>query len=83
MGRPSKRTREIAKTLVPLKQYGVDEAVATLKNCTAVKFDQSVDLSLNSIAQDFQFPDLVSSHIDDGVTAMVSREARRARTRRR
>lgn len=46
MGRPSKRTREIAKKLVPLKLYGVDEAVAILKNCPGVKFDQSVDMSL-------------------------------------
>jgi hypothetical protein len=35
----------------------------------------SVDLSLNGIAQDFQFPDLVSSHIDDGVTAIKSQAA--------
>jgi hypothetical protein len=35
----------------------------------------SVDLSLNSIAQDFQFPDLVSSHIDDGITALKSQAA--------
>jgi large subunit ribosomal protein L1 len=46
MGRPSKRTREIAKKLVPLKLYGVNEAIDTLKKCTGVKFDQSVDISL-------------------------------------
>lgn len=35
----------------------------------------AVDLSLNAIAQDFQFPDLVSSHIDDGITALKSQAA--------
>ncbi len=46
MGRPSKRTREIAKGLVPLKLYSLKEAVDILRNCTGVKFDQSVDISL-------------------------------------
>lgn len=46
MGRPSKRTREIAKGLDALKTYNVQEAVAILKKCPAVKFDQSVDISL-------------------------------------
>lgn len=35
----------------------------------------SVDLSLDGIAQDYQFPDLVSSHIDDGITALKSHAA--------
>lgn len=46
MGRPSKRTREIAKGLVPLKLYTPKEAVDILRNCPGVKFDQSVDISL-------------------------------------
>lgn len=46
MGRPSKRTREIASTLEPLKAYPVGDAVAILKKCPGVKFDQSVDVSL-------------------------------------
>lgn len=46
MGRPSKRTREIAKNLDATKQYSIAEAVAILKKCPGVKFDQSVDISL-------------------------------------
>lgn len=46
MGRPSKRTREIAKNLVALKAYSVKEAIDILKNCPPVKFDQSLDISL-------------------------------------
>lgn len=46
MGRPSKRTREIAKGLVAQKAYSVNEAVDILKKCPSVKFDQSVDISL-------------------------------------
>lgn len=46
MGRPSKRTREIAKKLDALKTYSVKEAIDILKNCPTVKFDQSIDVSL-------------------------------------
>jgi large subunit ribosomal protein L1 len=46
MGRPSKRTREIAKQLDALKLYSVAEAVEILKKVPPVKFDQSVDVSL-------------------------------------
>lgn len=46
MGRPSKRTREIAKNTNTAKVYSVNEAVDILKNCPKVKFDQSVDISL-------------------------------------
>jgi large subunit ribosomal protein L1 len=46
MGRPSKRTREIAKMVDALKAYTVDEAVALLKKCPPTKFDQSVEISL-------------------------------------
>ena len=46
MGRPSKRIREIAKTLDVQKTYSVKEAIDILKKCPPVKFDQSVDISL-------------------------------------
>lgn len=46
MGKPSKRTREIAKGLDVAKSYSVTDAVAILKKCPPVKFDQSVDISL-------------------------------------
>ena len=46
MGRPSKRIREIAKTLNVQKAYSVKEAIDILKKCPPVKFDQTVDISL-------------------------------------
>jgi len=46
MGRPSKRTREIAKLVDPLKAYTLDDAVAILKKCPPVKFDQTVDIQM-------------------------------------
>ena len=46
MGRPSKRIREIAKMVEPLKAYTIQDAVEILKKCPPVKFDQSVDISL-------------------------------------
>lgn len=46
MGRPSKRTREIAKSYDAEKAYSVNEAVDILKKCPPVKFDQSVEISL-------------------------------------
>lgn len=46
MGRSSKRTREIAKSLDVLKAYSLKEAIAILKKCPPVKFDQSVEISL-------------------------------------
>lgn len=46
MGRPSKRTREIAKSLDVQKAYSVQDAVDILKKCPPVKFDQSVEVSL-------------------------------------
>lgn len=46
MGRPSKRTREIAKQYDVTKTYTVAEAVAILKKCPPVKFDESVDVSV-------------------------------------
>lgn len=46
MGRPSKRIREIAKSLDVQKTYSVKEAIDILKKCPSVKFDQSVDISV-------------------------------------
>lgn len=46
MGRPSKRTREIARTLEVLKTYTLQEAIEILKKCPPVKFDQSVEVSV-------------------------------------
>lgn len=46
MGRPSKRIREIAKSVDVYKTYTVEEAIEILKKCPPVKFDQSVEISL-------------------------------------
>lgn len=46
MGKPSKRNREIAKLFEADRFYGLKEAIDTLKSCPAVKFDQSVNISL-------------------------------------
>lgn len=46
MGHPSKRNREIAKGYDAQKAYTVQEAIDILKQCPPVKFDQTVDLSL-------------------------------------
>lgn len=46
MGRPSKRTREIAKSVDVQKTYSIADAIAILKKCLPVKFDQSIDVSL-------------------------------------
>lgn len=48
MGRTSKRFREIAKGFNTEKSYSVAEAIAILKKCPPVKFDQSVDVSLKA-----------------------------------
>lgn len=46
MGRQSKRTREIAKSVDTNKVYTVQEAIEILKKCPPVKFNQSVEISL-------------------------------------
>ncbi|KIC72947.1 50S ribosomal protein L1 [Candidatus Protochlamydia amoebophila] len=46
MGRPSKRIREIAKSLDAAKAYTIREAIDILKKCPPVKFDQTVEISL-------------------------------------
>jgi large subunit ribosomal protein L1 len=44
----SKRSREIAKRVDPLKVYSLDEAIEILQGCPPVKFDQSVDVALKT-----------------------------------
>lgn len=46
MGHKSKRNREIATQYNVLKTYSIVEAVAILKKCPPVKFDQTVEISL-------------------------------------
>jgi large subunit ribosomal protein L1 len=46
MGRPSKRTREIAKLVEANKAYSIQDAIDILLKCAPVKFDQTVDISL-------------------------------------
>lgn len=46
MGRPSKRIREIAKSVDVQKPYAIKDAIDVLKKCPPVKFDQSVEISL-------------------------------------
>lgn len=46
MGRTSKRFREIANLVDKEKIYKLADAIAALKKCPSVKFDQSVDISI-------------------------------------
>lgn len=46
MGRRSKRIREIAKSVDATKAYTIADAIAILKKCPPVKFNQTVELSL-------------------------------------
>jgi len=46
MGHQSKRIREIAKKYDKTKVYNMRDAIAILKSCPAVKFDQTVEVSL-------------------------------------
>lgn len=48
MGKPSKRTREIAKLAQTDKTLSMKEAVEILKKCPPTKFDQSVDIALRT-----------------------------------
>jgi large subunit ribosomal protein L1 len=43
MSRLTKRTREIAKKVDKTKVYSLEEAIALLKDCPPVKFDQTVE----------------------------------------
>lgn len=48
MGKPSKRTREIAKLAPADKILSLKEAVEILKKCPPTKFNQSVDIALRT-----------------------------------
>lgn len=48
MAKKSKRIREIGKTLSKEKVYPLKDALTFLKKCPAVKFDQSVEISLKT-----------------------------------
>lgn len=48
MGKPSKRTREIAKFVEADKAFTLKEAVDILKKCPPTKFNQSVDIALRT-----------------------------------
>ncbi len=47
MGRHNKRLREIAEKYDFTQVYSLKKAIAILKECPSVKFDQSLDISLN------------------------------------
>lgn len=47
MAKLSKRQRAIREKLDATKQYGIDEAVALLKEVSAVKFGETVDVAIN------------------------------------
>ena len=47
MAKLSKRARALREKLEPGKQYAVDEAFALLKDLSTVKFEESVDVSVN------------------------------------
>jgi large subunit ribosomal protein L1 len=47
MAKLSKRTRALREKVEPGKQYAVDEAFALLKDLSSVKFEESVDVSVN------------------------------------
>ena len=48
MGKPSKRTREIAKFAPTEKTLSMEEAIEILKKCPPTKFNQSVDIALRT-----------------------------------
>ena len=45
--KPSKRREALLKIVDATKIYGVDEALATLKNLKSAKFDETVEVALN------------------------------------
>ncbi len=47
MARISKRFKQINAKLDPARQYSIDEALALLKELSTVKFNESVDVSIN------------------------------------
>lgn len=47
MARISKRFKQINSRIDPQRSYSIDEALALLKELSSVKFDESVDVSVN------------------------------------
>ena len=47
MAKISKRQKAIDERVDPLKQYGIEEAFALLKELSSVKFEESVDVAVN------------------------------------
>jgi large subunit ribosomal protein L1 len=47
MAKLSKRARAIREKIVPGKQYSIDEALSVLNEVSAVKFKESLDVSVN------------------------------------
>ena len=47
MGKPSKKAKAIAEKVDADKFYGIDEALATLKEFASKKFDETVEVALN------------------------------------
>ena len=47
MGKPSKKAKAIAEKVDADKFYGIDEALATLKEFASKKFDETVEIALN------------------------------------
>ncbi len=48
MTRETKRFREIAKLFDPVRKYSVKDAIEILKKCPPLRFDQSVEVSLQT-----------------------------------
>ena len=47
MAKKSKRMNEIRNKIDKTQQYAIDECLSLLKECSSVKFDESVDASIN------------------------------------
>lgn len=47
MGKESKRLNNVKAKVDRTKLYGVDDAIALVKECAGVKFDESVDVAIN------------------------------------
>ncbi|HTK72279.1 MAG TPA: 50S ribosomal protein L1 [Croceibacterium sp.] len=47
MGKPSKKAKAIAEKVDADKFYGIDEALATLKEFASKKFDETVEVAMN------------------------------------
>lgn len=47
MAKLSKRMKAIRAAIDPNKQYGIDDALSLLKECSTVKFKENVDIAVN------------------------------------